>query len=63
MGDNVNSYKGFVSLVVLGFCDHGYIIDALALHACMQKLRDILEDPEITKMCMKMSNVMETSKR
>jgi ribonuclease D len=61
--DHESSYKGFLALVLIAFNNHGYIIDALALHKEMKQFASVWENPEIVKFCSRGVQNMEDVKR
>ena len=61
--DFTTSYKGFISFIMLGFNQQGYLIDALPLRKEIKQLKSIIENPKITKFCYRLNSVLEEVKR
>ena len=63
VSDDRSSYKGYTSWVTIGFANHGYLIDALALYSHMNEITKILEDPQIIKYCYRLLPFLYAVKR
>jgi hypothetical protein len=61
--DYATTYKGRIELVMAGFNNRGFLVDAVSLRSELSELRVLIEDARIVKFCYRLGSTLQDIKR